>query len=187
MHVIVDSVKRPSFCRRFMQQNIERWLGNPIRILAGYPIVGSVLRQPSLSRILDDGVYAYIVSIAAPDCLPVARLELKPVRETGSDVLPLIRRASKNFRSLEVLKKRSRFSREITPSVDDSGISAADRILIILGWVLGIVGRQFPYVTPGKLLGVVVHVGHESDVYLAQVAQTLRNFCRLFRPCQSGQ
>ena len=170
-----------------MQQNIERWLGNPIRILAGYPIVGSVLRQPSLSRILDDGVYAYIVSIAAPDCLPVARLELKPVRETGSDVLPLIRRASKNFRSLEVLKKRTRFSRQITSSVEGSGVPAADCILIILDSILGIVGRQFRYVAPGKLLGVVVNVGHESDVYLAQVAQTLRNFCLLFRPSQSWQ
>jgi hypothetical protein len=59
--------------------------------------------------------------------------------------------------------------------------------LIILDWKLGIVRRQFRYVAPGKLLGMVVHVSHESDMYLAQVAQTLRNFCLLFRPTQSGQ
>src|SRR5678816_3427718 len=97
-----------------MKQNIERRLRNPIRILAGNSIVGRVLRQPSLIRIPANRVYPYVVSIAAPDCLPVGRLELKPVRETASDVLPLIRRASKNFRSLEVLKKRTRFSRQIT-------------------------------------------------------------------------
>ena len=140
MHVIVD-VKLPSFCRRFMQQNIERRLRNPIRILACNPIVGSVLRQPSLMLIQANGVYAYVVSITAPDCIPVGRLELKPVRPTGSGVLPLIRGASKNFRCLEILKKWTRFSRQITSSVEGSGVSAADCILIILDWKFGIVGR----------------------------------------------
>src|SRR6266542_3900499 len=137
MHVRVFSLERPSFCRRFMQQNIERRLRNPIRILAGNPIIGSVLRQPSLIRIPGNGVYAYVVSIAAPDRLPVGRLELKPVRQTGSDVLPLIRGAAKNFRSLEILKKWTRFSRQITSSVEGSGVPAADCVLIILDWVLG--------------------------------------------------
>jgi len=59
--------------------------------------------------------------------------------------------------------------------------------LIILDSILGIMGRQFRYVAPGKLLGVIVNAGHESDVYLPQVAQTLCNFCLLFRPTQSGQ
>ena len=170
-----------------MQQNVERRLRNPIQIIACNPIVGRLLRQPSLTLIVARRVYTYIVSIAAPDCIPVGRLELKPVRQTGSDVLPLIRRASKNFRSLEVLKKWTRFRRQITSSVEGSGVSAADCILIILDWKLGIVGRQFRHVAPGKLLGMVVHVSHESDVYLAEVAQTLRNFRLLFRPSQSWQ
>jgi len=185
MHVRVFCPKRPSFCRRFMQQNIERRLRNPIRILACNSIIGRVFRQPSLRLVRK--VYAHVVSIAAPDCIPVGRLELKPVRQTRSDVLPLIRGASKNFRSLEILKKRTRFSRQITSSVEGSGVPAADCILIILDSILGIMGRQFRYVAPGKLLGVIVNVGHESDVYLPQVAQTLCNFCLLFRPTQSGQ
>jgi len=115
-----------------MQQNVERRLRNPIQIIACNPIVGSILRQPSLTLIVARGVYTYIVLIAAPDRIPVGRLELKPVRQTGSDVLPLIRRASKNFRSLEVLKKRPRFSRGITSSVEGSGVSAADRVLNVL-------------------------------------------------------
>jgi len=169
-----------------MQQNVERRLRNPIQIIACNPIVGSILRQPSFRLILVN-VYAYIVSIAAPDRIPVGRLELKPVRPTGSGMLPLIRGASKNFRSLEVIKKRTRFSRGITSSVECSGISAADRVLDILDRESVFEGLQFLYVAPGKLLGVVVHVGHHSDVYLVRVAQTLPNFCLLLRPGQSWQ
>src|SRR4030095_1895227 len=104
------------------------------------PIVGSILRQPSFRLILVNG-YAYIVSIAAPDRIPVGRLELNPFRPTGAGVLPLIRGASKNFRSLEVIKKRTRFSRGITSSFEGSGVPAADRILHILDRIFGVVRR----------------------------------------------
>ena len=96
----VNAVDTVLFCRWLVQQDVEGRLSDPVRILVGYSVYRVVLWQPSRpeSKLVDTDV----VTVAAPNGGPIGGLELKPVVEARSDVLPLVRWATEDFRFLDV-------------------------------------------------------------------------------------
>jgi hypothetical protein len=90
MHVPILVFDRVPLSGWFMKQNVKRRIRNPADVLSGDPGGGVVLVLEGGAGTADRRFIDRIIAVAAPDGLPIAGLELKPVMLTGSGVLPLV-------------------------------------------------------------------------------------------------